>query len=201
MKHMKKLIAVLLAATMAVGLAACGSTSSSTPASTSGSTSASTAASDSTSAEGLKIAIVSTAAGVDDGSFIQNCYEGILSFIDSRGGIDTVTDIMEPTGDPAAAVQAVADIVADYDVIVTPGFQFAGISTLAEENPDTKFILVDSFATDADGNTIELDNLYAMMFSEQEGGFLAGMAAALSTQTGKVASVHGIAYELSLIHI
>ena len=164
MKRMKKLIAVLLTATMALGLAACGGSSS-------------------------------TAAGVDDGSFIQNCYEGILSFIDSRGGIDTVTDIMEPTGDPAAAVQAVADIVADYDVIVTPGFQFAGISTLAEENPDTKFILVDSFATDAEGNTIELDNLYAMMFSEQEGGFLAGMAAALSTQTGKVASVHGIAYE------
>lgn len=195
MKHMKKLIAVLLTATMAVSLAACGSSSSSSSASGAGSTSNASEADSSASAEGLKIAIVSTAAGVDDGSFIQNCYEGILSFIDSRGGIDTVTDIMEPTGDPAAAVQAVADIVADYDVIVTPGFQFAGISTLAEENPDTKFILVDSFATDAEGNTIELDNLYAMMFSEQEGGFLAGMAAALSTKTGKVASVHGIAYE------
>ncbi len=193
MKHMKKLIAVLLTATMAVSLAACGSSSSSSSASGAGSTSNASEAGSSASAEGLKIAIVSTAAGVDDGSFIQNCYEGILSFIDSRGGIDTVTDIME--GDPAAAVQAVADIVADYDVIVTPGFQFAGISTLAEENPDTKFILVDSFATDAEGNTIELDNLYAMMFSEQEGGFLAGMAAALSTKTGKVASVHGIAYE------
>lgn len=196
MKRMKKLIAVLLTATMALGLAACGGSSSSSSAAGSSSAAASgSTGSSSASAEGLKIAIVSTAAGVDDGSFIQNCYEGILSFIDSRGGIDTVTDIMEPTGDPAAAVQAVADIVADYDVIVTPGFQFAGISTLAEENPDTKFILVDSFATDAEGNTIELDNLYAMMFSEQEGGFLAGMAAALSTQTGKVASVHGIAYE------
>ena len=197
MKRMKKLIAVLLTATMALGLAACGGSSSSSAAAGASSAAAASGstANSSASAEGLKIAIVSTAAGVDDGSFIQNCYEGILSFIDSRGGIDTVTDIMEPTGDPAAAVQAVADIVADYDVIVTPGFQFAGISTLAEENPDTKFILVDSFATDAEGNTIELDNLYAMMFSEQEGGFLAGMAAALSTQTGKVASVHGIAYE------
>ncbi len=194
MKHMKKLIAVLLTATMAVSLAACGASSSGSSASGAGSTS-NASEGGSASADGLKIAIVSTAAGVDDGSFIQNCYEGILSFIDSRGGIDTVTDIMEPTGDPAAAVQAVADIVADYDVIVTPCFQFACISTLAEENPDTKFILVDSFATDSEGNTTEMDNLYAMMFSEQEGGFLAGMAAALSTKTGKVASVHGIAYE------
>ena len=146
-------------------------------------------------AEGLKIAIVSTAAGVDDGSFIQNCYEGILSFIDSRGGIDTVNDIMEPTGDPAAALQAVEDIVADYDVIVTPGFQFAGITPIAQENPDKKFILVDAGATDADGNPIVVDNLYSMVFSEQEGGFLAGIAAAMTSQSGKVASVHGIAYE------
>lgn len=145
--------------------------------------------------EGLKIAIVSTAAGVDDGSFIQNCYEGILAFIESRGGIDTVTDIMEPTGDPAAAVQAVADVVADYDVIVTPGFQFAGISTIAEENPDKDFILVDSFASDSEGATVEMDNVNAMLFSEQEGGFFAGIAAAMTTETGKVASVHGIAYE------
>ncbi len=194
MKFAKRLTALALASVMALGLAACNpeTTSSSTPASTPASGSASAAE---PAAEGLKIAIVSTAAGVDDGSFIQNCYEGILAFIESRGNIDTVTDIMEPTGDPAAAVQAVADIVADYDVIVTPGFQFAGVSTLAEENPDTKFILVDSFATDADGNTAVLDNLYAMMFAEQEGGFFAGMAAALTTQTGKVASVHGIAYE------
>lgn len=199
MKHMKKLIAGLLSASMVLSLAGCGASgaSSSEAASEaeSAASTAETAEAGSTSAEGLKIAIVSTSAGVDDGSFIQNCYEGILSFIDSRGNIDTVNDIMEPTGDPAAAVQAVADIVADYDVIVTPGFQFAGISTLAQENPDTKFILVDSYPTDEEGNTIELDNLYAMMFSEQEGGFLAGMAAALSTKTGKVASVHGIAYE------
>ena len=120
MKFAKRLTALALASVMALGLAACNpeTTSSSTPASTPASGSASTAE---PAAEGLKIAIVSTAAGVDDGSFIQNCYEGILAFIESRGNIDTVTDIMEPTGDPAAAVQAVADIVADYDVIVVLG--------------------------------------------------------------------------------
>ena len=67
--------------------------------------------------EGLKIAIVSSPSGVDDGSFNQNNYEGILAFIEANPGA-TVTPVKEETGDVAAAVQAVADIVADYDAIV-----------------------------------------------------------------------------------
>ncbi len=144
-------------------------------------------------ATGLKIAIVSSPSGVDDGSFNENNYNGILAFIDAHEGA-TVTPVREETGDVAAAVQAVADIVADYDVIVCCGFQFAGIGTLAQENPEVNFILVDSDPTDAEGNSVEVDNIYAMTFKEQESGFCAGIAAALETQTGKVAVVNGIAY-------
>jgi basic membrane protein A len=39
-----------------------------------------------------------------------------------------------------------------------------------------------------------VDNVYAMQFAEQENGFFAGVAAALQSTTGKVASVHGLAY-------
>ena len=145
--------------------------------------------------EGLKIAIVSSPSGVDDGSFNQNNYEGILAFIEANPGA-TVTPVKEETGDVAAAVQAVADIVADYDAIVCCGFQFAGITTVAQENPDVNFILVDSYPADpADPNaSVEVDNIYAMQFKEQESGFCAGVAAALETKTGKVAVVNGIAY-------
>ena len=144
-------------------------------------------------ATGLKIAIVSSPSGVDDGSFNENNYNGILAFIEEHADA-TVTPVREETGDVAAAVQAVADIVADYDVIVCCGFQFAGIGTLAQENPDVNFILVDSNPSDADGNEIEVENIYAMTFKEQESGFCAGLAAALETMTGKVAVVNGIAY-------
>ena len=102
--------------------------------------------------------------------------------------------VKAPTGDTAAAVQAVADIVADYDAIVCCGFQFAGIAQVAQDNPDVDFILVDSFPSDAEGNEVEVENIYAMQFAEQESGFFAGIAAALETTTNKVASVHGIAY-------
>ena len=130
------------------------------------------------SSAALKIAIVSSPSGVDDGSFNQNNYEGILDFIDANPD-STVTPVKEETGDTAAAVQAVADIVADYDVIVCCGFQFAGIGTIAEENPEVDFVLVDSYPTNEDGEETAYDNVYAMQFKEQESGFCAGIAAAL----------------------
>ncbi len=142
---------------------------------------------------GLKIAIVSSPSGVDDGSFNQNNYEGILRFIENHPDA-SVTPVKEESGDTAAAIQAVADIVADYNVIVCCGFQFAGIGSIAQDNPNVDFILVDSNPTDAEGNEIEAANVYAMTFAEQESGFYAGVAAALETKTNKVAVVNGIAY-------
>ena len=142
--------------------------------------------------DGLKIAIVTSITGVDDGNFNQNNYNGILKFIENNP-TSTVNAIQEPSGDTAAAVQAVSDIVADYDVIVTPGFQFAGISSVALENPDKKFVLVDSEPAPVDDQT-EFENVYSMLFAEQEGGFFAGVAAALETKTNKVAVVNGIAF-------
>ena len=142
---------------------------------------------------GLKIAIVSSPSGVDDGSFNQENYNGILSFIEAHPG-STVTPVQETTGDTAAAIKAVEDIVVDYDVIVCDGFQFAGITEIAKDNPDKKFILVDTFPSDAEGNEVTVDNIYAMTFKEQEGGFAAGMAAALKSKTKKVAVVNGIAF-------
>lgn len=84
--------------------------------------------------------------------------------------------------------------MADYDVIVCCGFQFAAIGSIANDNPNVKFLLVDSNPTDAEGTEVTCDNVYAMTFKEQESGFFAGIAAALESQTKKVAVVNGIAY-------
>lgn len=144
---------------------------------------------------GMKIAIVSSPSGVDDGSFNENIYNGILSFVKENPEA-SVIPIREETGNASAAVQTVADIVADYDVIVCCGYQFTGIGALARENPNVKFILVDSNPSDESGKEITngVDNIYAMTFREEEAGFLAGLTAALETKTGKVAVVNGIAF-------
>ncbi|RDU34737.1 BMP family ABC transporter substrate-binding protein [Neobacillus piezotolerans] len=180
-KVSKKLALVLFIALMTVVMAACGNSADKEKEANAGS-----------DKDGLKIAIVTSPSGVDDGSFNEDNYNGILSFIEKHPDA-TVKAVKEETGDPAAAVQAVADIVADYDVIVTPGFQFAGVSSIAVENPDKMFILNDSEPAPV-GDQKEFDNIYAMNFAEQESGFFAGMAAALETKTNKVAVVNGIAY-------
>ena len=196
MKASKKLLALFLSAAMALSLAACGGGASSSQSGAQSSAQSSTDQSQGTEAQGLKIAIVSSPNSVDDGSFNEDNYNGILNFIASRGDIDTVTPIQEPTGDTAAVAQLVGEIVADYDVIVATGFQSAAIGPVAQDNPDKYFILVDTFPTDAEGVTIEegLDNIYAMQFAEQESGFFAGVAAALETESGMVAVVNGQAF-------
>ena len=193
MKLSKKIPALGLTLAMALSLAACGGNATESKAPEESKAAESTAVSEAPKAEGLKIAICTSPNTVDDGSFNEDNYDGILAFIASRDNIDTVTPVQEPTGDPAAAAQTVSDIVADYDILVCTGFQFAGIATIAQDNPDKSFILVDSFPS-ADGADVEVENVYAMQFAEQEGGFFAGIAAAMETQTGKVAVVNGVAY-------
>ena len=173
----KKLAMVLIIALLTAVMAACGNNDK---------------GAQSGKEDGLKIAIVTSPSGVDDGSFNEDNYNGILKFIENNPNA-TVKAVREESGDPAASVQAVADIVADYDVIITPGFQFSGVSSIAVENPDKIFIINDSEPA-AVGDQTEFDNIYAMNFAEQESGFFAGMAAALETKSNKVAVVNGIAY-------
>ncbi len=182
MKTKRSIISKVLIATMLVAVILSGCSPKEAPPTTD----------PATGEAGLKIAIVTSPSGVDDGSFNEDNYNGILKFIESNPTA-TVNAVKEPTGDPAAAVQAVSDIVADYDVIITPGFQFADTSSIAVENPSKKFVLIDSFPT-AQGDQEAFENMYAMTFAEEESGFMAGMAAALETKTNKVAVVNGIAF-------
>lgn len=141
-------------------------------------------------AAGLKVGILTT-SGVDDGSFGQDCYNGILDFIKANPEA-TVTPVKEP--DMAKVLDAAANIIADYDVLILPGFEFAPVGALMQDNPDRKVILVDSNPTDAAGKEVELPNIYAMVFHEEESGFFAGVAAALETKSGKVAFIGGMAF-------
>ncbi|MCL2492059.1 MAG: BMP family ABC transporter substrate-binding protein [Coriobacteriia bacterium] len=183
----KKVLLLALAVLLAIALVGCGGGSDDVVDTTDTTT-------EEEVSEGLRIAIVTSPSGVDDGSFNQNNYEGIQAFIKTHPE-STVNAIRET--DSAMAIPAVEAIVGDYDVIVTPGFQFSGITEIARANPDKYFILVDAFPADPDdpfGDPVEVDNIYAMQFAEQESGFFAGVAAALETKTGKVAFIGGAAY-------
>ncbi len=184
---MKKFVALLLV--MVIVLASCGKPADESANETSQKQEQTTKME---SPNKINIAILTSPNGVDDGSFNQNNYEGILSFI-AKNSDCTVTAVKEESGAPEAAIDALNEIVADYDVFVLPGFQFAGVSTVALDNPDKKFILIDAAPMEVDGQA-EFENVLAYLFNEHESGFLAGIAAALETKTNKVAVVNGIAF-------
>lgn len=141
----------------------------------------------------LNICIV-TSSGVDDGSFNENCYDGIKAYLENHPD-SRVTDVKE--ADFSKLIPTVEGLVGDYDAFVLPGYNFAAVGEVAQNNPDKYFIVVDSTVTDAEGNTLQaadLGNVYTMTFQEEQSGFFAGLAAALSTQSNKVAVVNGIAF-------
>ncbi len=127
---MKKLLAILLTLALVFAIAACNGAPAPTP--TANPSPTATATPDATpgdsgepaSGAALKIVIVTSGSTVDDGSFNQDNYNGILSFI-ANNPASTVTPIQ--SADIADSMNDVESVVADYDVIVMPGFQFAAV--------------------------------------------------------------------------
>ena len=142
----------------------------------------------------LKILIV-TSSGVDDGNFTEDCYLGIQNFLADHSDC-TVQIIKEPNY--AELIPAVEKSAGDYDVFVLPGYNFGMIGDIVLANPGKYYLVVDSAIKDSEGNQVTADNAFTMTYKEQEGGFMAGAAAALSSKTGKVAVVTGMPYPSNL---
>ena len=138
----------------------------------------------------LKILIV-TSSGVDDGNFNQDCYNGIQAFLANHADC-TVQDIKEPNF--AELIPTVERLAGDYDVFVLPGYNFGGIGDIVLANPDKYFLVVDSTIQDSEGNPVTANNVYTMTYKEQEGGFMAGLAAALTSKSNKVAEINGMPF-------
>ncbi|MCT9934882.1 BMP family ABC transporter substrate-binding protein [Planotetraspora sp. A-T 1434] len=73
-----------------------------------------------------------------------------------------------------------------HNPIIAIGFPYSeAVTSVAAEFPDTRFAIVDS--EDATGK-----NVSNLVFAEQEGGFLAGAAAALSSKKGHVGFIGAV---------
>ncbi len=75
---------------------------------------------------------------------------------------------------------------AGYNPIIAIGFLYAGpVTTVAQEFPNTQFGIVD------DASVAAL-NVTSMVFAEEHGSYLAGVAAALASKSGKIGYVGGV---------
>ena len=163
---MKKLLSVLLAFFMVFALVGCSSSNS-------GSDESADATDSTEASEGYKVAVVTDVGQLNDGGFNQGTYEGAVAFAEANGlsykyyqpanGSDATDD------DRIAAMRQAVE--GGAEVVVTPGYlQATALATVAEENPEVKFVFVDGWA-------LGLDNVTAISYHEEESGFFAGYAA------------------------
>lgn len=170
---------VALAAASALALAACSSApeATTTPTGTTGTTNTPAAMVD------YKPCMVSDAGGFDDKSFNQAGYEGLQSVSTDLG----MTPSSAESKDGNAYAPNIDAMVADNcNLIITVGFLLGDATkAAAEANPTTDFAIID-FAYDT-----PIDNIKPILFNTNEAAFLAGYAAAGTTQTGTVATFGG----------
>lgn len=122
---------------------------------------------------------------------------GDRSFYDSaKGGIDrlaadcgTVTNVIECKEDATLYETALFDAAESYDIVAAVGWQFwdalAAADGVVSAFPEVKFLFIDN-GLDGVG-----DNLMSIVYTQNEGSFLAGYIAAKLSKTGKVGAVGG----------
>ena len=179
---MKKILAMLLALVMVLGLAACGS--------------APAAEAPAASETVYKVAMITDYGDITDQSFNQTTYEACKAYAEANNVEFTY---YKPAGDTDAERVAMIEKAIDegYNVIVMPGFAFAGsIYAMQDVYPDVKFIALDVseydvhscfYNKDENGNWTTLidennpehisENVYCAVYQEELCGYMAGYAA------------------------
>ena len=132
----------------------------------------------------LSVALITNASGVDDGSFNQMAWQGIKKYgkeyklSKGVGGYDYF-EAATPSDYEPVMEQAVN---AKFNTVIAAGFEYAkAIQNTAEKYPDKKFVIIDSQAKGK--------NVVSVMTKSQEASFLAGVAAAKTSKTGKNQSI------------
>lgn len=126
-----------------------------------------------------EIAVVTDVGQLYDKGFNQGTYEGAEQY--AKANKITYKYYQPANGADASDNDRVAAMRQAINngakVIVTPGFlQATALEQVAKENPSVKFVFVDGWA-------MGLDNVTAIVYKEQESGYLAGYAAVMEGYT------------------
>ncbi|SDB46319.1 basic membrane protein A [Pseudobutyrivibrio sp. YE44] len=166
----KKLLSVLLVASMvATMFVGCGSSSDG-------------AATEGGEAEGsgYRIAMITDSGDITDMSFNQTTYEAAKAFSDANNNGDF--QYYKPTEDSDdARIASFENAVTDgYNVIVVPGYLFAKmIAKVAPDYPDVTIIALDCSEFDFKDAGMETlpENVCSFTYQEELAGYMAGYAA------------------------
>jgi basic membrane protein A and related proteins len=124
-----------------------------------------------------EIALITDVGDIDDKSFNQGAWEGVVEFAEEN---NKTFEYYRPTAigtDPYLAAIELA-VENGAKVIVTPGFLFETPIFFAQDDfPDTNFILLDGVPNNNYTEFRTEDNVMSILYAEEQAGFLAGYAA------------------------
>ena len=142
--------------------------------------------------KGAEIAVITDVGTLMDGGFNQGSWEGAKAYAEANG--KTYAYYQPANGNNAQEKDRIDAMELAIEngakIIVAPGFMQAGaMRTVALDYPDVKFIFLDGWSltdeVDANGNDIgePLPNVTAVVYKEEESGFLAGYATVMDGYT------------------
>ncbi|MBR4313986.1 MAG: BMP family ABC transporter substrate-binding protein [Lachnospiraceae bacterium] len=166
---MKRLLSSALALMMVLSLIACGQKQAATSADSSAPAS---------KKETFELALVTDLGTIDDKSFNQGAWEGLVKYATEKGISHKYYQPQE-AGTNAYFETIELAIEGGAKLVVCPGFLFEEPVYLAQTKyPDVHFILLDGEPHTADYSTYKTENnVMPILYQEDEAGFLAGYAA------------------------
>ena len=173
----KKALTIVLSALMLTGLVGCGNAKKSSEAK-------------------LKVGMVTNSGTIDDKSFNQGTWEGILKAKDELG---IESNYLRPSGTTEADYMKEIGNLYDtgYKFIIAPGFKFeTAIFNAQDKYSDAKFVIIDGSPNNGKSGDARVEkigsNSVSIYFAEEEAGFIAGVAAALELKEGELGYIGGM---------
>jgi basic membrane protein A len=129
-----------------------------------------------------KLGIVYDAGGKFDKSFNQSAYVGAERFKKETG----ITYFEAQANSDTQSEQVLRGLARKkLDLIAAIGFsQSQSVQKVAKEFPNVRFVVIDGIAQGANVNSV--------LFKEQEGSYLVGMAAAMASKSKKLGFIGGM---------
>jgi basic membrane protein A and related proteins len=141
----------------------------------------------------FEIAMITDAGEIDDKSFNQGTWDGIVEFAEEN---NLTYKYYKPTEVSQDAYVAAIDlaVTGGAKLVVTPGFLFESAIYVAQTKyPEVIFVLIDGVPHPGDYSVFTVaDNTRSILFKEHESGFLAGYASVMEEFT-KLGFIGGIA--------
>ena len=134
--------------------------------------------------KGSEITLITDKGNIDDKSFNQGSWEGVIEFAKANS---ISHNYIKPEEASDAGYLAAIDLAveAGAKVIVTPGYLFeVAVYEAQTRYPEVKFILLDGAPHTADYSEFETkENVSSILYAEEESGYLAGYAAVKDGKT------------------